>query len=542
MDISKPLDQPNPQADHRGDRQQLMKGAAVTSFGTLLSRILGLLRDIFIARYFSAEVRDAFIVAFRLPNFFRRIFGEGSLAVSFLPALVHAEHEDPEHARKLARGVFTLLLGVTCTLSLVCVLCMDQIMGFLVSGSEYTRIPGKLELTIHLARIMFSFVVFVSLYAYGAAILQSFRRFAWPAFAPCFFNFALITGAWLSHRFGVNENWLAGSVLVGGFLQMLVLLPSLIRLRFAPRLQLKLQNTGTFEVARAFLPAVLGVGLLQLIALVNVYFASFLPQGSHAYLYLADRLLELPISLFVVSVSAALLPALSRGFAKGDRAGLARTVRHALHLTLFLVLPAALGLLILARPITEILFLGQEFKMDDVTVTSQIIQIYSAVLLLAVGVRLLSQGIFAIRNTWFPAVAALVSLLSHIAFAFALSQVFGVRGLAAANALSALVNLIMLVLAYNAWVGPLGLKEIAQHIAKCSLGLAVLAAVCLSYEPILRSLGGRYFPKRVVLTTIIIAAASGYFICAHFMKIPESRDVWQLCKNKFQSLKRARQA
>lgn len=268
-----------------GERKAVAAAAFVFGMGTLASRILGLIRDRMTAQYFSPEVRDAFVVAFRLPNMFRRILGEGALSVSMIPVLVDlltkrttegvTDAESREHfeaSRRLVGALFTLLLSLTLTLTALAVVFMDQIIGLLVAGEGYMSIPGKFELTVLLARIMFGFLVLITLYAFFMAILNSLRKFALAALAPVMFNISMISAALISKEFGAPERVLAWSVIIGGGLQMAILIPAIIKEGYWPRLSFVWRVDGKWvpfwrvpEVQRVFTamaPSIFGLSIL----------------------------------------------------------------------------------------------------------------------------------------------------------------------------------------------------------------------------------------------------------------------------------------
>ncbi|HRK07808.1 MAG TPA: murein biosynthesis integral membrane protein MurJ [Pseudobdellovibrionaceae bacterium] len=509
------------------------RSASLVALGTLASRVLGLLRDMLLARHFPPEVRDAFVVAFRLPNIFRRLFGEGVLAASFLPSLVSAltRPTSPGEATRLVGAVFTLLLSLTSLISLLGIVFMDELMRLLLSGGSFDDVPGKFQLTVDLARIMFGFVALVSIYAFFMAVLNSLHRFALAAVAPCLFNLSLIVAILGFRGQAQAERALAWSVIVGGALQMLILVPAIRRARHWPKLGFFWsspqgpQPVWTLpEVQKVFAamgPSLLGLGVLQVMTVLNVIFASRLPQGAHTAIYLADRLFELPLSLIAVSVGSAMLPTLSGQWAAGDTAKMTATLRRGLRFVLFLALPSAVGLFMLAEPITEVLFQGREFRYADVLMTSQVIRVSAIGLVMAAVVKLLAQGFFAVGNTWFPAVAGLVTLACHAVFAWAGTRTMGLVGLTAATVLSSLVNAVLLGLAYSKWVGPLQWRQTAGLMLKLVLACVALAAGCLIYEPLVLEFGSRFLTRSVALAAAIGLASALYFIATAILRVPE---------------------
>jgi len=511
----------------REDRQSVVVSALIFAMGTAVSRVLGLFRDMLTARYFSHDVRDAFLNAFRLPNLFRRIFGEGSLSVSFIPVFVEIltskpRGPDEDRARALVAGLFSILLSATLTISCLAMVFMDELMRIFLNGHVYMAVPGKFELTVTLGRIMFGFLILISLYGYFMAILNSLRKFAMTAIAPCFFNISMIAAALVSPKLAAPEIALAISVLAGGAVQMAVLLPQLLKSGYFPRFTFHWASPDVFRVLKALGPSLFGVGILQITALVNMRFAADLPSGSHSYLYLADRILELPLSLFVVSIGSALLPTLARFWAAQDRQAMSETINHYIRLIIFVALPAAIGMFVLARQISEVLFVGREFKYADALATASVIRIYSLLVVLAAGVRILSQGFYAIQNTSFPAVAAAVALVAHVAFAWAFTPVFGLEGLAAASVASSAVNLVMLATAYNAWVGRLELKALLKSLSRFAICGALMIGALQVFSPVYTFVAGKFWGSRAtVLFSTIAFAAAVYFLAARVLKCEE---------------------
>jgi putative peptidoglycan lipid II flippase len=532
-----PVSDPISKEKELQERRSVGVSALIFASGTLMSRILGLIRDMLTARYFSVDVRDAFLNAFRLPNVFRRILGEGALSASFVPIFVEVLRgkkwpkgesgaDSVEiRARNLVCGIFSVLMSISITLSLLATIFMDDILRVILSGDEYMSVPGKFEMTVRLGRIMFSFLILISLYAFFMAILNSIKKFAMTALAPCFFNIALIAAALLSPKFSAPERVLAWSVIAGGFLQMGVLIPSVVKSGYFPRFTFDWSSPEIRRVFKSVLPGAFGMSIMQITIVVNMHFASYLPKGSHAYLYYADRILELPLSMFVVSIGAALLPTLAKFWAEENRSAMSETINHYIALIIFVAFPAALGMFVLAHPITEVLFMGREFKYADAVATAQIIQVYSFSVIISAGVRILAQGFYAIQNTWFPAVAGSVALCCHVILAYTLSKAFGLNGLALASVLSATVNLLMLAAAYNSWVGSLQLLRLLKKFAWFLICGAIMVGILLCYEPLLHFVSGKFPGARVFsLLTTILGGGLAYMLTAHILKIPEYKE------------------
>lgn len=554
-----------PGGHSQSERRAVTAAAFVFALGTFSSRILGLIRDRMTAQYFSPEVRDAFIVAFRLPNMFRRLLGEGALSVSMIPVLVElltkkasAAETDTQHheaAKRLIGSIFTLLLAVTSTISLLAVVFMDDIIRVLVSGQGYMSVPGKYELTVNLARVMFSFLILITMYAFFMAILNSLRRFALAAIAPTMFNIAMI-GAALWRDVAAPEKVLAWSVIIGGFMQMAILVPSIIKAGYWPKLSLMWKIDGQWvpfwrveEVRRVFktiAPSLFGLSIVQFSSMISVYFASHLQQGSHFYLYCADRVLELPLSIFAVSVGSAILPTLSAQWARGDRDAMTATLSHSLRLIMFVALPSAIGMFMLAQPITEVLFLGKEFKYQDALATAEVIQVYSIGLLFTATTRIVVQGFYSMGNTWYPAMVGVITLIVHAVFTWAGTKAFGLKGLAAASIFSSAVNLTMLAVAYSRWVGSLGWANIFGRLGRFAVAGTALAAGCLIYEPLIQEFGSRFFSRTFALAIAILLGGGMYMAVAAAMDLEEYRETTarflDKIARKFKSIRKAEKA
>lgn len=540
--IEDPQSKGSSDAASGASRRAVAAQAAVFASGTMLSRVLGLIRDRMTAQYFGPEVRDAFIVAYRLPNLFRRVLGEGALSVSLVPVLVSLLTPNQgkkgtvefESARRLVGAIFTLLLSITLTLTFLAVVWMPELLAALLPGDEYRSVAGKFELTVKLARLMFGFLIVITLYAFFMAILNSLKRFALSALAPALFNVAMIGAALVSKDFAAPENVLAISVLVGGLLQMGILVPQVIGAGLFPRFSFMWRVENRWapiwkipevqRVFRAMGPGLLGLSVLQLSSLVSAYFASYLSQGSHFYLYCADRVNELPLSLFAVSMGIAVLPTLSGQFASGAKAEMASTLNHALRLMLFVALPAAIGMFFLAQPITEVLFLGREFRLRDAVQTAEVIQIYSVGLVATAGVRILVQGFYAMGNTWYPALAGVIALIVQIILSWAGTKAFGLKGLAAAGVFAGLTNLMLLAVAFGRWVAPLNWARLILSILRFLPASVALALATTAYNPLIDWMGSRTLTRAIALSTVIAIATLIYFSLSALFRIEESRE------------------
>jgi putative peptidoglycan lipid II flippase len=419
----------------------LLKALATVSSMTLVSRVLGLVRDVVIARVFGAGLAtDAFFVAFRIPNLLRRLFAEGAFSQAFVPVL--AEYRTARgdiDTRVLVDRVATLLAAILLVVSVLGVLAAPLIIY--ISAPGFSSDADKFELTVALLRLTFPYILFISLTSLAGGILNTWSRFSIPAFTPTLLNLSFIGFAlWLAPYFEPPVMALAWAVFCGGVLQLAFQLPFLRGIHMMPRFAWAPRDEGVRRILRLMGPAVLGVSVAQISLLINTIFASFLATGSVTWLYYADRLMELPIGLLGVALGTILLPNLSRRFVDGSREEYKRLLDWGLRLTVVLAAPCAVALAILAIPILATLFKHGEFAAHDVLMTRQALIAYSVGLVALVLVKILAPAFYARQNTRTPVKIAIVTLLAtqlmNLAFVWHLRH----AGLALAIALAAWVN------------------------------------------------------------------------------------------------------
>jgi putative peptidoglycan lipid II flippase len=493
------------------------------ALGTFSSRILGLLRDVALAALFRREVTDAWTAAFRLPNLFRRLLGEGALSVSFIPVYVEARVDSADRARNLANGFYTLLLLFLAAVTAVGIFAAEPLMRILLSANYP---PEKFVLTVRMARIMFGFIFFITTYAYFTGILNALGKFALPALAPTLFNVAMIVSTLIpGSSFAHEGDGLAWGVLVGGFLQVAILVPALVKLGALPRFRDFRKNRDVHRVLRNLIPGLIGMGLLQFTTLVNLKYASGLGDGGISYIYWADRLLELPLSLVAVSLGSALLPTLSRLWQNGEQKLMADTANYYLRLTWFLAIPAGLGLFCLASPIVDVLFLRGHFTVTDAEATARVLRIYAVLLIFASGVRVLVPSYYAVKNAWFPAIVALFALALHVSLAPTLMHLWGLAGLAAAACTSTAINFLLLLAFYRRFMGDFDFKNFLKPVTKF-LAAGVLLTVAVQVHPFLIEIFGTEFWARAMsLTLTVVLGATVYLIACQGLKVEELKSL-----------------
>lgn len=510
------------------DRKKVLKRAFSMASGTLTSRILGLFRDIALGALFDRAVTDAWTAAFRLPNLFRRLLGEGSLSVSLIPVFMQAQAEDPSgvRGRNLVNSIFSLLLIVLGALTLLGIIYIEPLFRLLLAD-DYVLAAEKWELTLRMGRIMFGFVFFVCSYAFYMGILNAFGSFGLPAAAPALLNISMLVFTFLPPEwFPMHGDGLAWGVLVGGFLQAALLLMALKARNYLPSLSWQWGGEDVKDVLRRLLPGLVGMGLLQFSTLVNLYFASSLHEGSISYIYWADRLLELPLSLISVSLGAALLPTLSEFAAKGLTEKFRETAEESFLMNLFLAWPAALGLFFLAEPIIEVLFLRGKFTVADVQATAGVLKIYAVSLLLVSCSRVLMPLYYAVKNTWAPMCMALVALVIHILLAPHFMDRWQLPGLMYSGVISAFVNAALLFVLLPKFSVGMARRRMLKTFVNFSVAGVGLVASLQVYDLLIAKMGkGLQIPAlfvAIVLAVIVYFGIAQRLGCAEVSKIRRS--------------------
>ncbi len=389
----------------------LLRVLATVSGMTLLSRVLGFVRDAVIAHIFGAGMaNDAFVVAFRLPNLLRRLFAEGAFSQAFVPILAeYRNRQGHDEAKRLVDHVATLLALTLLAVTVLGILLTPLLIYLTAPG--FAADAEKFALTVQLTRLTFPYILFMSLVALSAGILNTWSRFALPAFTPTLLNLSFIGMALLAAPYcDPPVMALAFAVLLGGALQLAIQLPALAKLGMLPRFSFSLHDPGVNRILKLMAPAVLGVSVAQLSLLINTIFASYLPGGSVSWLYYADRLMEFPSGLLGAALGTILLPSLSKCHADGRLEEFSALLDWGLRLTLLLTLPATLALALLAVPLIATLFQHGAFSANDVLQTRSALLAYCLGLTGMILVKVLAPGFYARQNIRTPVKIALLTL------------------------------------------------------------------------------------------------------------------------------------
>jgi len=441
-------------ANHEGITlsKQLIKSGAIVSAMTMISRVLGLVRDVVIANLMGAgSAADVFFFANKIPNFLRRLFAEGAFAQAFVPVLTETKQQQTfsDVQRLIAHTSGTLgtlvmivtLLGVVGSPLLAALFGTGWFVDWLNDGPD----GQKFELAAMMLKITFPYLMFITLTALSGAVLNTYGQFAVAAFTPVFLNVAIIGCAlWLSPQLAQPEYGLAWGVFFGGLIQLLFQLPFLKRAGLLVRPRWGWQHPGVVKIRKLMMPALFGVSVSQINLLFDTLIASFLVTGSISWLYYSDRLLEFPLGLFGIAIATVVLPSLSHKHVDADSKAFAATMDWGVRMVVVLGIPAAVGLCVLAQPILMLLFMRGAFTDADVIKASYSLWAYSSGLLFFMLIKVLAPGFYSRQDTKTPVRYGIIAMVTNMAFNLALAPLFGYVGLAMATALSASVNTLLL--------------------------------------------------------------------------------------------------
>lgn len=417
---------------------------------TMVSRIAGFAREMLMARIMGASgAADAFLVAFRLPNTFRRLFGEGAFSAGFVPLFSKRLHGEGgiEDARAFSEEVLAVFLPSLMLFTLVFELAMPLFVAAIASG----YVGVKFDLTVTLTRITFPYLLLISLVSLFSGVLNSLTRFAAAAFAPALLNVAMVAALLIVPEGGVaTAHALAWGVVAGGVLQMALMWNSARRAGISLRLRRPRLTPGVRQFFVVVIPATLGAGVYQVSQLIDTFFATRLPEGSISYLNYADRLNQLPLSVIGTALGTAILPQISRMIAENRPDEAAGVQSRAVELAMLLCVPAFLALAAVAEPLIAALFQGGRFTAEDARITGMTLAIIAAGLPAYVLVKVITPGFYARQDTATPVKTAVIVLVANIVLNFALIPAFGIYGLAAAIALCSWLNCAMLYIVLRA--------------------------------------------------------------------------------------------
>src|SRR5215470_772639 len=503
------------------EHRQLLKSASLISALTIVSRIFGYIRDSRIAFLLGAgTAADAYTTAYRIPNLLRRLVGEGAVSAAFIPVFTRYIAEGKEEdGWEFANTMLTVIMLFLTAVTVAGILLSPWLVRLFASGFGAT--PGKLQLTSTLNRIMFPYIFLISLSALSMGILNSFHRFGAPAFAPVVLNVTIIAFSFLGGLFGNVTGALAVGVVLGGVLQLAVQVPSLFKVGWKIRFKLDFKHPGVQRFVTLMVPVIFGAGIVQINVLVATQFASYLSEGSVTAIYIADRVMELVLGVYAVSVSTVILPLLSRQAALRQMDELKTTLNFATRLILFITFPATVGLILLRREIIEVLFQHGDFNAASTALTAWALPFFAIGLSAFSMVKIIVPAFYALEDTRTPVKIAFVAMLLNIGFNFLLIRPLRNGGPALATSLSAFFNSISLVVIFLKRHGSIGGRSVVQSIGKFIVGsfaLGVVVYVMIHWPGFYT---GRLSQKVIALGLTIAAATATYFATARLLNFRE---------------------
>jgi putative peptidoglycan lipid II flippase len=505
------------------ENHKITEAATVIGAGTLLSRILGFFRDMVIANFFGAGMAaDAFFVAFRIPNLWRRLVGEGSLTISFIPVYTeYLTQGSEEETRKVTHVAFTLAGVILLILTVLGILFSPLLIKIVAPG--FIQIPEKFELTVTLNKIIFPYLFFMGLFALCMGILNSYRHFFAPAVAPIFLNISIIVSVFLLYdTFKVPVMTLALGVLVGGLIQFLFQIPFLWKRGITFRFSFNFRNPAVKRMGLLMVPGLIGTGLYQMNTFIDMIFASFLPSGSVSYLFFADRLIEFPLGIFAIAIGMASLPSFSGLASQGKIEELKETLSFTFRLVSFLSVPAMVGLIALKTPIVNLLFQRGLFDYSATEKTAFALLFYSVGLWAIAGSRIVAPVFYSLQDTWTPMKIALICLGANVIFRAVLILPLMHGGLALATSLSSMLNLFLLLRKLGPKLGGIDIRKNIQSLLRiflCSLPMGLVAYLICSIGH--WSATGNVGEKILILSSGIVIGIGIYLTCSYWVKNEE---------------------
>ena len=497
----------------------------LVSFLTVLSRIAGYLRDVVVASFFGAGFQtDAFYVAFRIPNLLRRLFAEGSLSVVFIPVFSgYLESGDRAEAKRALRSVFTLLLAVLVAVTALGVIFAPWVVKLFAAGFD----SRTFDLAVYLNRLVFPYVLLISLTALAMGVLNSVRHFFAPAFSPVLFNLCMIASAvFLYREFEVPIVSLCVGVLLGGAAQLVLNLFFLRREKFMFGFSGALGHPAVKRIGLLMFPQLFGIAVYNLNILVNTQYASFMAEGTVSYLYFAERLTEFPLGVVAVSLATVMLPTLSALSAREDYGGFAAEYSRTLRRMLFVVVPAMAGLVALRIPICNFLYQHGEFGYAAVLNTADALLGYGVGLFAVAGIRITVPAFFALQDTRTPVVVAFFAFVLNAVLGYLLGFVLslGHFGLALASSISSALNFFALLYLLDGRLGRFLSRDVLWFFLKIlavSVLMGFLVVGVAGFSPWNET--GLSFSKGLWMAAAVVSGVVFYFAVCRALGVGETR-------------------
>lgn len=497
------------------NKKHLIRSTGIIGLATAISRVLGFVRDIFIANFFGTGMAaQAFFVAFRIPNSLRDLVGEGAANAAIVPVLTgyKAKGEKKELLRA-SKVLFNISFASLSILTLIGIIISPLLVRLIAPG--FIRDASTLQLTIGLNRMIFPYLILIGLTAYTMGILNTQRHFAAPAFGPCFLNIALILASiWLCPRIGVAG--LVIGVLVGGILQLALNMVMMYKNGITVDFREGFRHPAVKKIGMLLVPRAFGSAIYQVNIFVDTMLASLswiVGSGGVAALYYANRLIQFPLAIFGLALAQAALPKMSHEFSTDDMTGLKDTLSFSLRMTFFIMIPASVGLAVLGTPIIKMLFQRGEFTDYSTYITTSALFFYAFGLCAYGGIKLLVTCFYSMHDTMTPVKTALISVVLNLILNLALMWPMKLGGLALATSISATVNFLMLYSILKKRIGRLGTREIAGSFLR-----VLLASIFMGIVLKLTSANAACIPGMLLSMT---AGAVAFMLAAYIFRVRE---------------------
>jgi putative peptidoglycan lipid II flippase len=497
--------------------KSFLKSSGIVTIMTFISRILGLIRDYFIAKYFGANgLTDAFLVAFRIPNFLRRLFAEGAFSQAFVPILSEARANNTEaEVQNIINHIGTKFLKILIIITLIAVITAPIIIFMFAWGFYFNEDLTKFNLASDMLRITFPYLLLISLVAFSGSILNTYDKFAVPAFTPIFLNLSMIlSSVYLSQYLATPIMALAWGVLIGGILQLLFQIPFLLKIQKLPKLT-KGNHKAVKTLKKRMLPALFGVSVSQINLLIDTMIASVLVSGSVSWLYYSDRLLELPLALIGIALATVALAKLSKHYANKNKQQFTRTIDYALKLGILLGLPACVGLVLLAEPLIITLFQYDAFSVFSAHQSALSLIAYGSGLMAFITVKILAPVFLARGDTKTPVKAGVIAMLSNVILNIIFGYYFDHVGLAVATSISALINASLLYFYLKKQSIFYFSKDLIKIFFKVLIASLIMAVFILNFDKTISI----YLDANAIFRMLTLAITIGLSIIIYFLSL-----------------------
>ena len=507
----------------RDEKRRIAKAAGIMSVATFISRILGYVKDMILANFFGATgIADTFFVAFRIPNLLRELFAEGSMSSAFIPVLTEYQTKHGiEEAKRLVRITFTFILLFVGSICVLGIIFAPELVTAIAPG--FVNMPDKFSMTVLLTRVMFPFLLFISLAALSMGALNVKRTFFVPALAPAMLNITIIIVVIMfAGKMAQPIVAVAIGVALGGFVQFAFQMPSFLKNGYSLKPAYDFKHEGLKRMSLLIMPATMGMAVAQINIFVSTILASYLPEGSITYLYYSMRLVQFPVGIFGVAMGMAVLPILSEHAVKGDYEKLRDDFSFALRLLFFITIPAMAGLIALREPIVNILFQRGKFDYAATVGTAQALLFYSIGIWAIVGVRVVTSSFYSMQDTKTPVKVAIVALATNVLLSVILMNPLKHSGLALANALASGVNFILLFYFLRRRLKRVDAERIFRSFIKtifASFIMGIIGWIILHGE--LWQINGRTLIKAFYLSGTIIICIGVYLFLSYLLKSEE---------------------